>query len=62
MIASSMKLNEESTMQYVINKDGTVKQIQNSNSKHKDLNDLIRENEKFKRKALEKKALSKSIS
>ena len=49
-------------MQYVINKDGTVKQIQNSNSKHKDLNDLIRENEKFKRKALEKKALSKSIS
>lgn len=49
-------------MRYVINKEGTVKQIQDPNSKHKDLDDLIRENEKFKREALAKKALLKSKS
>lgn len=49
-------------MQYQVNKDGTVKEIRDPNQKPKTLNDLIRENEKFKRKALEKKALLKNIS
>tara|TARA_R110000744_G_scaffold315860_1_gene422631 strand:+ start:286 stop:435 length:150 start_codon:yes stop_codon:yes gene_type:complete len=49
-------------MQYVINKDGTVKQTQNPNQKHKNLDDLIKENEIFKRKVLKEKALEKNRS
>ena len=47
-------------MRYNINKDGTVKQVQDPNQKHKTLDDLIRENEKFKREVLKKKALLKN--
>tara|TARA_B110000977_G_scaffold37167_1_gene49935 strand:- start:318 stop:455 length:138 start_codon:yes stop_codon:yes gene_type:complete len=45
-----------------MNKDGTVKLTQDPNQKHKSLDDLIKENEIFKRKVLKKKALEKNKS
>jgi hypothetical protein len=47
-----MKLNnEENKMKYNVNKDGTVNQIQDPNQKHKTLEDLIKENAIFNKKA-----------